>query len=922
MSSAATDSISVAPEPGPQRRWLAPEVVQTSAMDCGPAALKCLLEGHGVPVSYGRLREACQTDVDGTSIDTLELVAQQLGLDAAQVMLPADHLLLPENNSLPALVVVQLPDGMTHFIVAWDIHLQSQWVQVMDPTRGRRWLRREQFLNDLYIHRQAVPATDWREWAASDDFCKPLLQRLKLLGLITVDAERLLQDAQQDPDWYALAALDAATRMTAALIRAKALSPGEEAARLINELISRATQEHQNGSDTDNSVASIPENYWSVLALPAQENSEDAEPLLLLTGAVLLQVNGLLPPAPETDTDSSMPAELAAALSEPSSQPELEMLRLLRSDGLLTPAVILFSLLIAAVGVMIEALLFRGLLELGQGLGLGDHRFAAVMAIFVFLGAMLLLEYPISSGEVRIGRRLENHLRMLFMTKIPRLHDRYFSSRLTSDMAHRVYELRELRKLPTLGILFLRTNFELLLTTAGLIWLYPGGALIALLALIATVGIWLLSQPLLIEQDLNLRTHEGALSRFYLDAMLGLTPVRTHGAEKSVRREHEGLLVEWVKASLGFYRTFTGIHAVAGLIGVAFSVWLLLSYLHNDGALSGILLLFYWTLRLPALGQELARILQQYPMQRNRILRLLEPLGAPEESEILNTPATAMTTEQAEAIQPQGNTITLENLHVFAGGHAILQDINLQISAGEHIAVVGSSGAGKSSLVGLLLGWHRPAHGRILINQQPLDNQRLQQLRRDTAWVDPAVQIWNRSLLDNLRYGNQADETQLMNAAIEQADLFRVLERLPDGMQTQLGEGGGLVSGGEGQRVRLGRAMLRSDARLVILDEPFRGLDRAQRQDLLRRAREHWANATLIFISHDVGDTQSFDRVLVIEQGHIVEDAAPKDLFENHQSRYRALLDAEQQVREGLWASQNWRRLQLQQGQVQEQARR
>ena len=69
-----------------RRRLLVPEVVQTSAMDCGPAALKCLLEGFGIPVSYGRLREACQTDVDGTSIDTLEEVAVQLGLDAEQIM--------------------------------------------------------------------------------------------------------------------------------------------------------------------------------------------------------------------------------------------------------------------------------------------------------------------------------------------------------------------------------------------------------------------------------------------------------------------------------------------------------------------------------------------------------------------------------------------------------------------------------------------------------------------------------------------------------------------------------------------------------------------------------------------------------------------------------------------------------------------
>ena len=91
------------------RRWLVPEVVQTSTVDCGPAALKCLLEGFHRPVSYGRLREACQTDVDGTSIDTLEEVALQLGLEAEQVMLPADHLGLPRAGALPAITITRLP---------------------------------------------------------------------------------------------------------------------------------------------------------------------------------------------------------------------------------------------------------------------------------------------------------------------------------------------------------------------------------------------------------------------------------------------------------------------------------------------------------------------------------------------------------------------------------------------------------------------------------------------------------------------------------------------------------------------------------------------------------------------------------------------------------------------------------------------
>ncbi|HYO65422.1 MAG TPA: cysteine peptidase family C39 domain-containing protein [Archangium sp.] len=82
-----------------QRRFFIPEVIQTSAMDCGPAALKSLLDGFGVPVSYGRLREACQTDVDGTSIDVIEALAVTLGLNAEQSMLPRDYLFLDETRA-------------------------------------------------------------------------------------------------------------------------------------------------------------------------------------------------------------------------------------------------------------------------------------------------------------------------------------------------------------------------------------------------------------------------------------------------------------------------------------------------------------------------------------------------------------------------------------------------------------------------------------------------------------------------------------------------------------------------------------------------------------------------------------------------------------------------------------------------------
>src|SRR4029453_12136010 len=106
-------------------------------MDCGPAALKCLLEGHGITVSYGRLREACQTDVDGTSIDTIEEIARQLGLAAEQGMVAVDHLFGAEAGSLPGMLVVITPNGMTPFVVVWN--QIGPFVQLMDPATGRRW---------------------------------------------------------------------------------------------------------------------------------------------------------------------------------------------------------------------------------------------------------------------------------------------------------------------------------------------------------------------------------------------------------------------------------------------------------------------------------------------------------------------------------------------------------------------------------------------------------------------------------------------------------------------------------------------------------------------------------------------------------------------------------------------------------------
>jgi ATP-binding cassette subfamily B protein len=425
---------------------------------------------------------------------------------------------------------------------------------------------------------------------------------------------------------------------------------------------------------------------------------------------------------------------------------------------------------------------------------------------------------------------------------------------------------------------------------------------------VVALGLPLLALPWLTERDLREREHAGALSRFYLDALLGLVPLRTHGAQRAVEREHESLLVEWVSARLGREKMIVGLDLVLHPLLLGLVGWLLVDHLARRDLTSGVLLLVFWSLNLFNLGRLSALLVaHQYPSHRSIALRLLEPLGAPDE--------TAETTIERP---PEGRgpvAVRLDKVAVRVAGHGILESVDLEIAAGEHLAIVGPSGAGKSSLVGLFLGWYRPATGRLLIDGRPLDPDRLAELRRATAWVDPQVQLWNRSLLDNLLYGG-GEAAGEVGQVVRQAELLELLQELPDGLQTALGEGGALVSGGEGQRVRLARAMLRRDVRLAILDEPFRGLARDQRRGLLARARRLWGDATLLAVTHDIEETLYFDRVLVIEDRRLVEDGRPTELADRADSAYRRLLLAERDVRAALWADHGWRRLRVEDGTI------
>jgi ATP-binding cassette subfamily B protein len=889
-----------------KRRFFAVEVVQTSTMDCGPAALKCLLEGHHVAISFGRLREACQTDVDGTSIDTIEEIARDLGLKAEQALVPVDHVTLASANLLPAIVVVNRGAAL-HFVVAWRRH--GRWLQVMDPGVGRRWVTLRQFQQDIHVHSQTVETADWLDWALTADFLDPLRERLRAIGAGPEAIEGFVAEAAAGPGWRPLAALDATTRLVQSLIGTKGIRRGGEAEGVFRGLVREASESHSAGRDS-----LIPKPFWSIAE--DQPPSGASGGTLNVGGAVVLSIAGLRSDDPAaTDERRPLSLELEAALAEKPLPPLAALWKMLGEDGLLAPLALLLAGAFAVSATMIEALLFRGIFDISAQLALPTQRLFAAIGLLVFATILMAIEYASGLGTLRWGRKLEARLRMALLAKLPRLNDRYFHSRPISDMADRNHNIQTVRGVPGLGLRLIQSGLELAITFAGVVILAPGSWLLAGLLALMALSFPFTTQYWLNERDLRVRNHAGALNSFYLDAMLGLAPVRAHRAERSVQGQHESLLVEWYKSLRSMINLSLATDTVQAILTTMLVGALLLTHFFSAGRVTGSdLLLVFWTLKLPALGGQIGRLVHQYPAQRNVLLRQLEPLSAPEDLELTPEELAAIAVREPRSAA-KGVALDFHDGSVLAAGHTILQSVDLKIAPGEHVAIVGMSGAGKSSLLGVLLGWHRLATGHLLIDGKRALARDIEAMRHETAWVDPAIQIWNRSLLDNLTYASDDDAALAVGDVIAAARLRGVTQKLPQGLQTLLGEGGGLLSGGEGQRVRLARALLSPTTRLALLDEPFRGMDRTQRRALLAEARSWWRSVTLLCVTHDVAETMEFDRVLVVEGGRIIEDGAPATLMARA-SRYRDLVDAEAAVAESMWEGDFWRRLTLVEGRL------
>jgi thiol reductant ABC exporter CydD subunit len=220
-----------------------------------------------------------------------------------------------------------------------------------------------------------------------------------------------------------------------------------------------------------------------------------------------------------------------------------------------------------------------------------------------------------------------------------------------------------------------------------------------------------------------------------------------------------------------------------------------------------------------------------------------------------------------------------------------VKDLSFQIKAGQLTAMVGASGAGKSTIASLLLRFIEPASGRILVDGFPLTDYHAEDWRRQVAWVPQNPYLFNDSLAANLRLAKPgASEDELVQAC-EQAGLMDFIASLPLGFESVIGERGARLSGGQAQRLALGRAFLK-DASFLLLDEPTSSLDPGLETELRSSVQRLLQGRTALVIAHRLSTVYQADQILVLESGHVVESGRHAELIAK-QGRYAALITGE-----------------------------
>jgi subfamily B ATP-binding cassette protein MsbA len=239
-------------------------------------------------------------------------------------------------------------------------------------------------------------------------------------------------------------------------------------------------------------------------------------------------------------------------------------------------------------------------------------------------------------------------------------------------------------------------------------------------------------------------------------------------------------------------------------------------------------------------------------------------------------PETGGTAQLPNAVR---GAIRFEQVNFAYDDRLILSKLNLEIAAGESVALVGASGGGKTSLVNLVPRFYVPQSGRIFIDDIPIDTLDLAALREAIAYVGQQVVLFNDTIAHNIAYGSlRAKSEAEIAAAAEAAFVTEFVQALPRGFETVIGDDGLRLSGGQRQRLAIARALLK-DAPILILDEATSALDAESERRIQQALGVLRKGRTCLIVAHRLSTIEACDRIVVIEHGRIVEQGSHQHLI-------------------------------------------
>ncbi|MFN2129488.1 MAG: ABC transporter ATP-binding protein [Anaerolineae bacterium] len=527
------------------------------------------------------------------------------------------------------------------------------------------------------------------------------------------------------------------------------------------------------------------------------------------------------------------------------------------------------TLLLVSAGVDLLPPLFQrqiidGALSQGQLEQLG-LLIGGLLGVYALQG---LIGFGDNYTRHTLGERFILDLRVRLYAYLQRLSLSFFERTSTGELMSRVTnDVNALEQFVTHGSA--RTAESLLRLV---------GATIVLLVLNRRLAMWaLLPVPFLVVGlryfntkirpiYRSVRDRLGDINARLQDSLAGMRTVQAFGREEQelarFSRESEGYYHARVRGIRFWSSFFPGIGFVAALGMVA--VLGIGARMVTQGVLTVGTLVAFLSYLQSLYGPirslvEIDNVFQQAIAAGERIFELLD-----EEPEITDAP-------DAVELGPIEGEVAFEDVHFYyPTGDEVLHDVGFTMAPGEVVALVGRSGAGKTSIANLVCRFYDPTHGRILVDGRDLREVKLETLRSQIAVVLQDTFLFNTTVRDNLLYGKPDATEEEMVAATKAAYAHEFVLELPDGYDTELGERGVKLSGGQKQRLALARAIL-ADPRILILDEATSSVD-AEAEYLIQQALESvLVGRTALVIAHRLSTIRNADKIIALENGRILE---------------------------------------------------